>query len=601
VGESAVDIGVVVDPLSAAMLVMVSLVGFLIFVYSTGYMHEDSNYTRFFCFVSLFASAMLGLVISNSMLLMFLCWEIMGLCSYLLIGFWFFKPSAANAAKKAFIVTRVGDVGFFIGLLVLYAHTGTLVLHDPVGAAGILDGPQLSFLGSTLVNLPFIGAVGLGGLAAFLLFCGAMGKSAQFPLHVWLPDAMEGPTSVSALIHAATMVAAGVFMVARMYPIFELGAIHGAGSAVMTWVMWIGAFTALFAATIAVAQNDIKRVLAYSTISQLGYMMLALGAGGYVAGVFHLLTHAFFKALLFMGSGSVIHGCSGEQDMFKMGAIRKEMPTTFITYLLGTFALVGIFPFAGFWSKDEVLLDAFHANPVVYYMGSAAAFLTAFYMFRQIYLVFYGTRRSHDYHVHESPPSMLWPLRILAFFAVTLGVMGLPYLLNHPFHHFLAPGREGHPPNLTIMISSTVIAVVGILAASILYLRPNALKEGRDPLRRILGPIYTLLERKYFMDELYELLWVRGTKALASLFRGIDTVVIDGTLHFVGRLTLGLSSVNQWIDNFFINDGFDEACKGIRRTGRLMSAMQTGRAQDYLRYVTLGVVLMVIAYYSILA
>src|SRR5579871_933514 len=346
-GNEWLKIGWVLDPLTAVMLLMVTFVGLLIFIYSVGYMAHDENFTRFFCFLSLFAAAMLGLVISNSLLLLFICWELVGLASYLLIGFWYHKPSAAAAAKKAFITTRIGDVVFFLGILYLYSQAGTLLFYD--SGKGCLETSTLSDL---------VGRTTVGGMAvttgiSLLIFCGAIGKSGQVPLHVWLPDAMEGPTPVSALIHAATMVAAGVFLVARVYPLMSAG---GGTTPQLEVVTWIGAITAIFAATIAVAQNDIKRILAYSTVSQLGYMMMGLGVGGVAVGMFHLITHAFFKALLFLGSGSVIHGCHEEQDVTRMGGLKKYMPVTFATYAVGMLALCG-FPlfFSGFWSKDAIL------------------------------------------------------------------------------------------------------------------------------------------------------------------------------------------------------------------------------------------------------
>src|ERR1039457_618313 len=389
-GTTNVDLGWILDPLSAIMLVMVSFVGLLIFIYSTGYMAHDENYTRFFCFLSLFAGAMLGVVISNSILLLFMNWEIVGLTSYLLIGFWYQKPSAAAAAKKAFITTRVGDIFFFLGIVWLFSETGTLLFYNH--GVGSLEPLSLAILTTQHAGLGLsaAGAIGL------LIFAGAVGKSGQLPLHVWLPDAMEGPTPVSALIHAATMVAAGVFLVARVYPLMSAGAIvgeHGVPvTTVLTVVTWVGALTAIFAASIAVAQNDIKRILAYSTVSQLGYMMMGLGVGGVAVGMFHLITHAFFKALLFLGSGSVIHGCHEEQDVRKMGGLKKYMPVTFAVYAVGMLALAG-FPlfFSGFRSKDEILHSAHNwpVSHIPFLLGCTGALFTAFYMTRQVALVFF--------------------------------------------------------------------------------------------------------------------------------------------------------------------------------------------------------------------
>src|SRR5436190_18729068 len=401
-GEQALRIGWVLDPLAAAMLVMITFVGLWIFVFSTGYMADDKNFTRFFAYLSFFSAAMLGVVIANSLLLLFVCWELVGLASYLLIGFWIHKPSAAAAAKKAFITTRIGDIGFFLGMLWLYGRSGTLLFYD--GGNGALEGAALLSLGAAATSI------------ALLIFCGAAGKSGQFPLHVWLPDAMEGPTPVSALIHAATMVAAGVFLVARVYPLFSLGAINGVTPSLII-VVWIGVTTALMAALIAIAQEDSKRILAYSTVSQLGLMMVSLGVGGVAAGIMHLLAHGFFKALLFLGAGSVIHGCHGEQDIRKMGGLRRLMPVTFMTYAIGMMALSGVpLFFAGAWTKEEILHVTGHwpKSPAPYYLMLAGVVLTALYMTRQMIYVFYGERRSASAQAHESPPVMTRPLMVLA-------------------------------------------------------------------------------------------------------------------------------------------------------------------------------------------
>src|ERR1700733_940118 len=412
-GSDWVKLGWMLDPLAALMLVMVTFVGLLIFIYSAAYMHHDENFARFFCFLSLFAGAMLGLLIANSLLLLFMCWEVVGLTSYLLIGFWYERPAAAAAAKKAFITTRIGDLGLLLGMVWLYRQTGTLLFYDH--GAGCMEHPALSSLATQATGI------------ALLIFCGAVGKSGQLPLHVWLPDAMEGPTPVSALIHAATMVAAGVYLVARVYPLMSVTA------SALEVVTWVGALTAIFAAVVAVAQDDIKRILAYSTISQLGYMMIGLGVGGVAIGVFHLIAHAFFKALLFLGAGSVIHGLVGEQDIREMGGVRKWMPVTFATYSVGTLALCG-FPllFSGFWSKDAILHAAYgwNVSRAPFYLGAIGALLTAFYMTRQVCYVFFGSRRRDPAPepvvpaetsasdpldaAHESPAAMTMPLMILA-------------------------------------------------------------------------------------------------------------------------------------------------------------------------------------------
>ncbi|MEO6965628.1 MAG: NADH-quinone oxidoreductase subunit L, partial [Acidobacteriaceae bacterium] len=481
-GNEWLRLGWILDPLTALMLVMVSLVSMLIFIYSVGYMKHDHNFTRFFCFMALFGGAMLGLVIANSLLLFFMCWEIVGLTSYLLIGFWYDKPEAAAAGKKAFIVTRLGDLAFFLGMVWLYAQTGTLLFYD--NGAGCLEHTALAGLVAHITTLGMAASTGIG----LLFFCGAAGKSSQVPLHVWLPDAMEGPTPVSALIHAATMVAAGVFLIARVYPLMSVHAgtalAHTPTTALIV-VTWVGAITAVFAALIAVAHYDIKRILAYSTISQLGYMMIGLGVGGVAVGIFHLITHAFFKSLLFLGAGSVIHGCGGEQDVRRMGGLGKLMPITFLTYAAGMLALCGFPLFSGFWSKDEILHAAsiWSISRVPFYLGAFGALLTAFYMMRQVYYVFAGSLRlpenvSHAsdstnaghaaaHHPHESAAVMTIPLVILAAFATFLGLIGTPAwpwfqsLLNGTrtslhFAAFLEPGL------LTVMITSSLIVFLSL-------------------------------------------------------------------------------------------------------------------------------------------
>src|SRR5881394_2773998 len=413
-GQQTLRLGFVLDPLAAAMLLMISLVGLCIFVFSIGYMADDKNFTRFFAYLSFFSGAMLGVVIANSLLLLFVFWELVGLASYLLIGFWIERPSAAAAAKKAFITTRIGDMGFFLGMLWLYNRSGTLLFYD--GGRGCLESAGLALVGASATFI------------ALLIYCGAVGKSGQFPLHVWLPDAMEGPTPVSALIHAATMVAAGVFLVARVYPIFSVGAINGVTTS-LTVVVWIGVITGLMAALIAVAQSDIKRILAYSTVSQLGLMMVSLGVGGVAAGIMHLLAHGFFKALLFLGAGSVIHGLRHEQDIRKMGGLRKLMPVTFLTYAVGMMALSGVpFFFSGGWTKEEILHVAAHwpSTRAPYYLALIGVILTALYMTRQIIYVFFGNRRAASEHAHESPSVMAIPLIVLAVCAILFSVVLTP-------------------------------------------------------------------------------------------------------------------------------------------------------------------------------
>jgi len=599
---TSLDLGLILDPLTAGMAAMVSFVGFWIFVNATGYMHDDENFTRFFCFLSLFAASMLGLVISNNLLLLFMCWELVGLCSYLLIGFWYFKPSAAAAMKKAFITTRIGDVGFFLGILMLYWKTGTLNLYTADGTGALQQAGSLAHLA---------GWWGLSAAStiAFLLFIGAMGKSAQFPLHVWLPDAMEGPTPVSALIHAATMVAAGVFMVGRMYPLFTAEP----GAWVMDFVMWIGCFTAVFSATIAVAQFDIKRVLAYSTCSQLGFMVMALGAGSLPAGQFHLLTHAFFKALLFLGSGCVIIGTHHEQDMRKMGGLKKYMPITFWCYLVGMLALAGVPPFAGFFSKDEVLLATFQRNKYAWGLATFAAFLTAFYMTRQMFMVFAGKWRggeadhghghhdAHDEHghghhgePHEVPWNMWLPIAVLSVFAIGLG------FFSHKFGSYLgveeSEALTGKP---IVMGSSIVVGLLGIVLGWAVYGRKTMEHASEpDPLEAMPAGLFTFLNRKWYIDELYEATVFRFTATCATFFRFFDKFVVDGTLHAITWIAWGISQIFLWGgDEFFINGGFDSGCESVREGGKVLAKLQSGRVQNYFRVLSLGTAILLLIYF----
>src|SRR5580698_6471256 len=508
-GTTNVDLGWVLDPLSAVMLVMVTFVGLLIFIYSTGYMAHDENYTRFFCFLSLFAGAMLGVVISNSLLLLFMCWELVGLTSYLLIGFWYQKPSAAAAAKKAFLTTRVGDIFFLLGMVWLFAQTGTLLFYN--NGAGSMEAGALNELISHPAALGLSAATAIG----LLIFAGAAGKSGQLPLHVWLPDAMEGPTPVSALIHAATMVAAGVYLIARVYPLMSAGApltsggeMAGATTALVV-VTWIGAATAVFAALIAVAQNDIKRILAYSTVSQLGYMMAGLGLGGVAVGMFHLITHAFFKALLFLGAGSVIHGTHEEQDIRRMGGLKVDMPLTFITYAIGMLALCG-FPlfFSGFWSKDGIL-EAARSGAIKgpFYLLVFGALLTAFYMTRQVSYVFLGYWRGHG-TAHESPRVMTAPLAILAFFAMALGLIGTP---AWPWFHAFLEGRAAEfsfhsliePGFLLLMLTSTLVVFFGLGLGWRLYGNRSPKPEEPDVLEKSVPWLWAPLRDRLYVDEFY--------------------------------------------------------------------------------------------------
>jgi NADH-quinone oxidoreductase subunit L len=626
----------VLDPLTAIMLVMVSFVSLLIFIFSVGYMAHDENFMRFFCFLSLFAAAMLGVVIANSLLLFFICWEIVGLTSYLLIGFWYHKPSAAAAAKKAFITTRIGDLGLLLGMVWLYAKTGTLTFYD--GGNGCLEIPTLA------KAFPFedFGFVALTGIA-LLIFVGAMGKSGQVPLHVWLPDAMEGPTPVSALIHAATMVAAGVFLVARVFPLMkpDWNAMYGGPHTFVSMapmdatvvITWVGAITAVFAATIAVAQTDIKRILAYSTVSQLGYMMLGLGVGGVAVGMFHLITHAFFKALLFLGSGSVIHGCHEEQDIRKMGGLKKFMPVTFAAYAIGMLALSG-FPlfFSGFWSKDEILHSA-HGWPVShvpFYLGCAGALLTAFYMTRQVALVFLGNYRgaavpsrssqeSHQTHntshdsshshgaaaqesraPHESPAVMTVPLIILAVFAILLGFVGTPawpwfdgFLKGEPAQFNFS--RLTESSTLGLILASAVIVFSGLGLGWWLYgKRLRKTVEEPDVLQVAQPAIFRLLENKYFVDEIYEATVIRFNAGAARAADFLDRWIWGGVVLLVTWVTLGLSRLYRFTDEFVVDLGFDAGCDTLREGGGEMSRWQNGRVQTYLRVIGVALVVLVL-------
>ncbi|RPJ21505.1 MAG: NADH-quinone oxidoreductase subunit L [Chloroflexi bacterium] len=626
-------IGVLVDPLTAVTLFFVAWTVLMIFLYSVGYhnfgqpkgdhdhpglpphgatVEEQGHkhvvpsiepmYSRFFAFIGLFAFGMYVLVLSDNLLTLFVGWEIMGLCSYLLIGFWYAKPSARDAAIKAFITTRIGDVFMLLGIAYLYSATGTLSFRE-IFVEGTLE---------TLASVPS-GVLGLSaaGLIGLLLFIGTIGKSAQFPLHVWLPDAMEGPTPVSAMIHAATMVSAGVYMVIRMFPLISLD------PTTMAIVAFIGAFTALFAATIAVAQNDIKRVLAYSTISQLGFMIAALGIGAYVAAVFHLVTHAFFKALLFLGSGSVIHGMEhgvlhtgnhkvDPQDMFNMGGLRRKMPITFWTFLIGGFALSG-FPIitAGFWSKDEILADAFgHGHWAVFLTLAVAAFLTAFYTMRQITLTFLGEPRTKEAeHAQETPWTMTLPLVILAFFAVTYGWVGIPEhfpalggLIPNWFHEFVGGTLAEHPEavefNWIPLLTSLFVALGGLGLGWLVYRNVNSAAEDRLQI--------PVLKNKYYFDEIYDRVFVKPAYWFAEnvVYKFMDQGVIDGVLHIFGPVTDRLGSIiRNYFDlpviNRFFGDGSAEVTYWF---GGKLRAIQTGRIQQYLMlalvvFITIGAAL----------
>lgn len=538
-GDFHIDVGFLLDPLSSVMILVVSGVGFFIHVYSTGYMAEDKGYARYFSYLNLFSFFMLMLVLSNNFLLLYLGWEGVGLCSYLLIGFWYEKKSAADAGKKAFIVNRIGDFGFALGVMLIFWTFGSLNFAH------------------VFQNAPHVLAAG-GGLATaitLLLFMGATGKSAQIPLYVWLPDAMEGPTPVSALIHAATMVAAGVYMVARCHALFILAPFT------MGVVAVIGAATAMYAASIGLVQNDIKRVLAYSTISQLGYMFLACGVGAFAAGIFHLMTHAFFKALLFLSAGSVMHALSGELNMQKMGGLKKYLPMTFWCFLAGTLAISGIPLFSGFFSKDEILWRAFsseHGHVLLWLVGVFTAGLTAFYMFRLFFMIFLGKSRVDPEiraHIHEPPKSMTIPLMVLAVLSVIGGYVGIPHSLggSSRFEGFLAsvfePGHaaarevqhQAPSAEYMLMIISIAMVLVSILVASRFYLKD--LRIPRRLAEKLSFP-YRVLFNKYYVDELYAEVVVNPLLNLALfLWKQFDVLVIDGAANGIGYLVKGVGSV----------------------------------------------------------
>jgi NADH-quinone oxidoreductase subunit L len=636
-GAETLQMGVLVDPLTAVMLFFVPLACSMIFIYSVGYSNwgkpRDAHdtpgnpphngieplYSRFFAYLSLFAFGMLLLCVADNLLLMFMGWEVMGLCSYLLIGFWYARQypdpkqiTPRQAAVKAFMTTRVADVVMLLGIVYLYSATGTLSFREIMFAH---EGEVLKSLaehGSVIAGLSQAGLIGI------LLLTGTVGKSAQFPLHTWLPDAMEGPTPVSAMIHAAAMVSAGVYAMIRVYPILSAGYDGHGLTPPMLVLGAIGAFTALFAATIAFTQNDVKKVLAYSTISQLGYMLAALGIGGYVAAAFHLMTHAFFKALLFLGSGSIIHGVEhgmhhshehiDPQDMRNMGGLWKKMPVTFWTFLIGGLALSG-FPIitAGFWSKDEILADAFAHAPIVFWTLATAALLTAFYTMRQITMTFFGQPRTQAAaHASENTWTMTLPLVILSFFAIASGWVGIPEhfpvlgdlvkSLGFPsnwFHEFLGGALLEHPETLEFnafpLITSVVVGLGGLLLGWLVYRNAYRSADARDPMA-FLGPIYTFLQNKYYIDEVYDTLFVKPARWLAQTFvsEWMDRLVIDGALHWVGQLSFEIGRVfRKYFDEPVVNGSGDLVANVVKRVGFELRVIQTGKVQQYLVFAML--------------
>jgi NADH-quinone oxidoreductase subunit L len=556
-GGATIHLGLILDSLTAVMLIVVTVVSLMIQIYSQGYMHGDPGYHRYYAWMSLFTMSMLGLVLADNLVFLFVFWEMVGLCSYLLIGFWFHKPSAADAAKKAFIVTRLGDFGFLAGILLLFLNTHTFDIHElhEMAIAGTLAGTTLTW-------------------AAIGIFSGAVGKSAQFPLHTWLPDAMEGPTPVSALIHAATMVAAGVFLVARMFPLFE----HS--TTALTTVAIIGGVTAIFAASMGLVMNDIKRVLAYSTISQLGYMMLGLGTGGVAIGIFHLFNHAFFKALLFLGAGSVNHA-TGTFDMRLMGGLRKFMPWTYAVFVIASLSIAGIWPLSGFWSKDEIVISSFARQPVLFYLAMITVFMTAFYMFRAVFMTFGGKYRggseeahgAHGSHPHESPRVMVIPMVVLAILAVVSGFWNVTghfgAFMGHGETHGFLVGLF-HPFTQPLPWLSLILAGLGIFLAYAMYIKRSISPER---IGSLFQPLYTLFYRKYWFDELYENIIVRAA-LLKGFFAGLET-----------------------FDNRAVDGIVNGVANGAIAGGSAIRHAQTGQLQLYGLFIGIGILAIMLAVY----
>ena len=584
-----VPMGLQLDPLSAVMILVVTGVGFLIHVYSTGYMWDDSGYYRFFSYLNLFMFAMLTLVLANNFLLMFVGWEGVGLCSYLLIGFYFEKKSAGDAGKKAFVVNRIGDAGFLLGIMLIFVHFGSLGFEEVFGKAAMM---------------PVQEGHGFLFWATLCLFIGAVGKSAQIPLYVWLPDAMEGPTPVSALIHAATMVTAGVYMVTRCNALFSRA------PETMAIIAFVGTLTALFAATIGFAQTDIKRVLAYSTVSQLGYMFAALGVGAFAGGIFHLMTHAFFKALLFLGSGAVIMAMHHEQDMTRMGGLRKHLPRTYWTMLIGALAISGAPGLSGFFSKDEILWRAWSGDhPFIWAVLWINAGLTAFYMFRLVFMTFWGEERMGEHvrhHLHEPPRRVIYPLVALAVLSVIGGYVGLPAWTGAPnrFEHFLEPvlrlppstaHEAGHSTELLFTGLSIGIALAGIWFAHRVYVsRPGT----ADRVVAKIKGLYTLVFHKYYVDEIYDATFVNRTKNLADACFFVDSKFVDGAVNGTAATTRGTATLSKLFDTYVV-DGLVNFIGWINLAfNRIATSLQTGLVQRYALGAVFGIVVFILIYYN---
>jgi NADH-quinone oxidoreductase subunit L len=583
--------GMQLDPLSAVMILVVTGVGFLIHIYSTGYMWEDTGYYRFFAYMNLFMFAMLTLVLANNFVMMFVGWEGVGLCSYLLIGFYFDKKSAGDAGKKAFVVNRIGDAGFLLGMMLLFVHFGSLRFEEVFHRAA---------------TLPVQDGRGFLFWATLCLFIGAVGKSAQIPLFVWLPDAMEGPTPVSALIHAATMVTAGVYMIARCNALFSRA------PETMAIVAVVGAVTAIFAATIGVAQTDIKRVLAYSTVSQIGYMMAALGVGAFAGGIFHLMTHAFFKALLFLGSGSVIMAMHHEQDMRRMGGLRRYLPWTYWTMLIATLTIAGVPGLAGFFSKDEILWRAWsNGHPFVWLLLWLSAGLTAFYMFRLIFLTFWGEERMDEHikhHIRESPKRIVYPLAALAVLSVVGGYVGPPGWtgVSNSFERFFDPVLRLAEPASEIASHargqeffftclSVIIAGIGIYVAYRFYVaNPEIPERIADRFRGM----YALIHRKYYVDEIYDALFVNRTKNLGNACCFIDSNFVDGAVNGAAATTRGTATVSRIFDEYVV-DGLVNFVGWVNMIlNSFATSLQTGLVQRYALGAIVGIVIFVLIYYN---
>ena len=590
-GSLQVDMAFLIDPLSAVMILVVTGIGGLIHIYATGYMHDDNAFWRFFAYLNLFTAAMLTLVLGDSLLLLFVGWEGVGLCSYALIGFWYTDHNNARAGNKAFIVNRVGDFGFVLGMFLLFwsldaqGH-GTLTVREMVQWAPTIKD-------SLLWGWPVI------TLATLFLFVGATGKSAQIPLFVWLPDAMAGPTPVSALIHAATMVTAGVYMTARMNVFFSMA------PTTLHVIAVIGVATALVAASIALTQYDIKKVLAYSTVSQLGYMFIGIGVGGYAAAVFHLMTHAFFKACLFLGAGSVIHAMHHEQDMRKMGGLKVWMPVTFITFFISVLAIAGFPPFAGFFSKDEILwLAASNGHWTIWFLAVCGAGLSAFYMFRQLFMTFYGTSRADHHtqeHLHESPQVMTLPLVILAIGAVFAGFVGLPGVLGgSQFANWLEPvihaHEEAHASGALewgLMAVSVSVASLGVFLAYLMYRRESLSPAIFANLAG--GLFYRLFDRKWYFDEIYQVVFVNGTLLIARFGSLFDQYIIDGIVNGAAALTRFVSWLNGLFDQYIIDGIVNLIANVTFGIGNKLRRVQTGNINSYLYGILIAVVLLIIA------